>query len=125
MGATIAATFEMPPGWAPWFARLLSEPRWRGVAALDNGQMIGGGLLHLQGSNAWLGAGGVRPEARRRGAHRAMMTLRIQEAIDAGCTRIITETGEAMADEPNPSLRNMEACGLNKICSRLNYAAPT
>ena len=123
-GETLAAAFEMPPAGIPWFASMPKLPRWRAVAAFDRGRMVGGGLLHLQGENAWLGAGGVRPEARRHHAHRALMLARIRLAIDAGCKHLVTETGEQMGDEPNPSLRNMLACGFAKICSRENYAAP-
>ncbi|MGE5128347.1 MAG: hypothetical protein ACM3IK_01850, partial [Sphingomonadaceae bacterium] len=57
-------------------------------------------------------------------AHRALMTLRIREAIAAGAQRIFTETGEAVGDEANPSLANMQWCGFRRVCSRSNYASP-
>jgi GNAT superfamily N-acetyltransferase len=124
LSSVLATVFEMPQDWIPWFARLLSQLHWCAYVALDDERIVGGGLLHLQGKNAWLGVGGVLPEARRHGAHRALMTRRIQEAIDARCQRIVTETGEPIADEPNPSLRNMAVCGFRKVCSRQNFAAP-
>lgn len=124
LAEAICDAFEMPLTLAPWFAALATRPQWRGVAARLDGRIIGGGFLHLQGEHAWLGAGGVRPEARRLHAHRALMTLRIQHAIANGCTQLFTETGEAVGDEPNPSLRNMHACGFQHGFSRLNYAAP-
>jgi hypothetical protein len=34
-----------------------------------------------------------------------------------------TETGESIAGEPNPSLRNIRRAGFVQVCSRLNYAA--
>jgi GNAT superfamily N-acetyltransferase len=124
LAEVICAAFGMPVEWAPWLAAAASRPNWRAVAAFREGQIVGGGLLHLQGEYGWLGAGGVAPEARRLHAHRALMNLRIELAIHAGCTRIVTETGEAIGDEPNPSLRNMYACGFTKAYSRLNLAAP-
>ena len=81
-------------------------------------------MLFIEGDTAWLGSGGVLPESRGHHAHRALMTLRIELAIQAGCRHIITETGEPVGDESNPSLRNMEACGFSKLFSRKNYAAP-
>ncbi len=120
----ICDAFDMPAAMTPWFVALATRPNWCAVRAKVDGRIIGGGYLHLQGEFAWLGAGGVRPQARRLHAHRALMTLRIQHAIDAGCTTLFTETGEAMGDEPNPSLRNMYACGFEHGYSRLNYAAP-
>jgi len=59
--------------------------------------------------------------------NRAHMTPRIEQAIAAGCAEIVTETGEPIGDEPNPSLHNMHACGFSAAYSRLNYdyAAPS
>jgi hypothetical protein len=52
------------------------------------------------------------------------MLARIGLAIEEGARHLVTETGEQIGDEPNPSLRNMLACGFAKICSRENFAAP-
>jgi len=125
LGETLCLAFEMPGAWGAWFSQLASLPQWRAVGAFDHGKMVGGGLLYLNGNEAWLGAGGVLPAARRQHAHRALMTLRIQLAIDAGCDQIATETGEPVNEEPNPSLRNMYASGFVKAFLRRNYAAPT
>lgn len=124
LAEVICNAFGMPAEWAPWFAAMALRPNWRAVAAFREGQIVGGGLLYMQGEYGWLGAGAVAPEARRLHAHRALMNLRIELAIHAGCSRIATETGEAIGDEPNPSLRNMYACGFTKAYSRLNLAAP-
>jgi len=118
------ASFEMPGSLAPWFEALAGQPNWRAVVAIQDHRVLGGGFLHLQGTDAWFGAGSVRPEARRQHAHRALMTERIRLAIEAGCTLLTTETGEPVHDESNPSLRNMIACGFEKIAARLNFAAP-
>lgn len=125
LAETLCAAFEMPVAWAPWLAALVGRPGWRAAAAVLEGGFVGGGLVHLQGARAWLGVGGVRPAARGQHVHRALMTLRIEQAIEAGCTEVTTETGEAIGDEPNPSLRNMRACGFGAAYSRLNYAAPS
>jgi len=122
---TICVAFEMPSAWAPWFANVMRKPGWVTVAANVDGKVIGGGLMHVQAENAWLGAGGVRPDARRHHAHRALMALRIQNAIDSGCKRLFTETGDPVGEEINPSLRNMEACGFTRIFSRFNFESPT
>jgi len=121
---TFCASFDMPLVLASWFARLVHRQAWQAVGAFREGELVGCGLLHVQDEIAWLGAGGVRPEARRHHAHRAMMNLRLQMAIDSGSRLITTETGEPVNDEPNPSLRNMVACGFQKNFSRINLAAP-
>lgn len=124
LAESIAAAFGMPAAFAPWFAALALRRGWRAYVALEADRVVGGGLLYLDGGDAWLGAGAVRAEQRGRHAHRALMALRVREAIAAGCTRIFTETGEPVGDEPNPSLANMQWCGFRRVCSRLNYAAP-
>src|SRR4051812_38749252 len=76
------------------------------------------------GLGAWLGMGAVLPAYRRRGGQGSLMALRISDAIDAGARHIVTETGEALSGEANPSLTNMHRCGFVTVASRLNYAGP-
>ncbi len=121
LGEAICAAFGVPDFLVPWFAATIGAPNWYGVVAKLDGIAIGGGLVNIQGTSAWLGAGGVRTEARRQHAHRAIMAARIRVAVDARCSLIATETGEPIADEPNPSLRNMYACGFIPAFSRENY----
>jgi len=125
LGETLCAAFGMPQTAAPWFARTATTKGWKAVAAFDGGTLIGGGLLYIRGENAWLGGGAVRPEARGKHAHRALMIERIRMAAASGCNCIATETGEPVGNESSPSLDNMYACGFTKICARLNYSAPT
>jgi GNAT superfamily N-acetyltransferase len=125
LAEAVCAAFGMPAAIAPWLAALAARPGWRAAAAVLDGELVGGGFVHLQGETAWLGASGVRAAARGRHVHRALMTLRIGQALEAGCALVTTETGEPVGEEPNPSLRNMQACGFGAAYSRLNYAAPS
>jgi len=120
----ICIAFEMPLHLAPWFESVMTGSKWQAVCARINDKIIGGGLLYINGKSAWLGAGGVIPRARRLYAHRAITMRRLQFAIDAGCTSIMIETGDPIGNEPNPSFRNIEAVGFNKIYSRFNYQSP-
>lgn len=122
----VCAAFGMPDVFAEWFVAVGQRPAWRVFVALDRDRVVGAGYLFLDAARraAWLGLGGMRAEQRRHGAHRALMSMRIQAAIDAGATAIVTETGEPVGDEPNPSLRNMQRCGFRTVVSRLNFAAP-
>ena len=121
IGAVICSAFGMPSLFVPWMAALANRARWRAYVALDGGKIVGAGFLYLDRATAWLGIGGVLPEVRGRNAHRALMALRVREASAAGCTEIVTETGEVLGDEPNPSLANMRFCGFRQVCSRLNF----
>jgi hypothetical protein len=124
VGHAIANAFGMLPPFALWIQSMAATGKWTLVAALDQEQIVGGGLVFIDNQLAWLGMGGVIPEARGRQAHRAIMTQRINIAIERGCTHIVTETGEPINNEPNPSLRNMYRCGFTRVCARLNYVSP-
>lgn len=120
----IATAFEMPPFMADWLAALHGRSGWRLYAVTDGAEAVGGGCLFESRDLAWLGMGAVLPSRRRRGGQGALMARRIADAIADGAAHIVTETGEAMADEPNPSLGNMQRCGFVRVASRLNFAAP-
>lgn len=121
LAEAICTAFDMPTAMAPWFAALAGRPGWHAVSAKLNDRIVGGGYLHVQDQLGWLGIGGVHPDARRMHIHQALMVQRIQLAIAANCLRLFTETGEAIGDEPNPSLQNMYSCGFDLGFSRMNY----
>lgn len=121
----IAQAFEMPPFMAQWLWALHGRPRWRVYAITAQGEVVGGGCLFLDGATAWLGMGAVLASHRRRGGQGALMACRIADAIAAGACHIVTETGEAIGEEPNPSLANMHRCGFRLVASRLNFASPS
>lgn len=120
----IAGAFQMPPFMADWLTALHRQPHWRLYAVTDGTQVVGGACLYLDGDLAWLGMGAVLPSHRRRGGQGALMARRIAEAANAGARHIVTETGEPIGDEPNPSLANMKRCGFATVASRLNFAGP-
>lgn len=120
----IVEAFEMPAFMADWLRCLHGRPHWRLYAATDGGQVVGGACLFTTGEFAWLGMGSIRASHRRRGGQGALMARRIADAIGAGACYLVTETGEPMADEPNPSLANMKRCGFAIVASRLNFVGP-
>ncbi|HWA13305.1 MAG TPA: hypothetical protein VHA15_09445 [Burkholderiales bacterium] len=120
----IVRVFEMPPPLAGWVACLHGRPGWRLYAVRDGAEIVGGGALFVRETRAWLGLGAVLPTHRRRGGQGALMARRIADAVALGARQLVTETGEAVGDEPNPSLGNMFRCGFERVASRLNFAAP-
>jgi GNAT superfamily N-acetyltransferase len=120
----IVEAFEMPPFMADWLAALHGRPGWRLYSVADAGRPVGAGALYVDGRVAWLGMGAVLATHRRRGGQGALMAHRIAAAADAGCEHVITETGEPIGGEVNPSLANMFRCGFRRVASRLNLQAP-
>jgi hypothetical protein len=121
LAAVLTAAFEMPAFFSSWFRQLVGRPNWHAVAGFDGQRLVCGGLLYRERDFAWLGVGGTLPEFRGRGGQRAVMALRMRIALEQGATQVVTETGQPVGDEPNPSLANMRRCGFRQVCSRLNY----
>jgi hypothetical protein len=121
LAAVLAGAFEMPPVFASWFGTLVGRPGWHAVAGFDGEALVCGGFLYRERDFGWLGIGGTRADSRGRGGQRAAMALRMRIALEHGARWIVTETGEPIAGEANPSLANMYRCGFRHVCSRLNY----
>jgi hypothetical protein len=118
----VGTAFGMPPAVGAWLGRLIGRPGWQAWFACNGDSPVSAGALYIHGGAGWLGLGATLPDFRRHGGQGALMLQRIRAAQAAGCAHIFTETGEPIADEPNPSLDNMYRCGFEKVCSRLNYA---
>jgi GNAT superfamily N-acetyltransferase len=122
LGEVVRHAFGLSADVAGWIARYVGRPRWRAYAAFDEeGVVAGGGLVFVDGDRAWLGLHGTRADQRGRGVQRAVMERSIADAVAMGCRTIHGETGEPVADEPNPSLANLHRCGFVRAASRLNY----
>ena len=121
VAASIATSFGMPPFMGSWIAALHGRPGWRVYAVTDGAQIVGGGCLFIGPDAGWLGMGAVLPSHRRRGGQGALMARRIADAGTAGRAWAVTETGEAIGDERNPSLANMVRAGFRCVASRLNF----
>ena len=120
-GATAAAGFGMPVFLAQWLAALPGRAGWRCYLALDHEVAIGAGALYLDGIDAWVGIGAVRPDARRRGAQGALLARRVRDAQEAGAHLVTTETGVPLDGEPAPSYANILRCGFRIAYERANW----
>jgi GNAT superfamily N-acetyltransferase len=124
VGEIVCSAFGMAPAVASWFAALVDRPRWQVLVALDGPRIVATGSLYLAAEGGWLGVAATLAEFREQGAQSALLSARIAAAAAAGCTVVATETGEPMADEPNPSFQNILRAGFRKVASRLNFEAP-
>jgi hypothetical protein len=121
-GSVLARNFNGPPAMGELFATALDRPGWHGVVALDGVTPVASGALFIEGELAYLAGGATEVAYRRRGAQAALMAERIRIALERGCRWIVTETGEAVAGEPNHSYNNMLRAGFQVVYSRPNFA---
>lgn len=124
IGEIACSAFGMPAALAPWFAALVGRAGWQFFVACDGPRAVATGALYLRDGIGWLGIGATLGDCRRRGAQSALLAARIAAAQASGCSLVVTETGEPVGDEANPSLANIRRAGFTQVCSRLNYAAP-
>jgi acetyltransferase (GNAT) family protein len=105
----------------PLLERLPRTDGWHCFAAFDGDTPAATGALFVTGEVGWLGAAGTLPEHRRRGAQNALLATRIEAGIAAGCTTLVTETGEPVDGQPGGSYRNLLRAGFEPQYVRENY----
>jgi ribosomal protein S18 acetylase RimI-like enzyme len=110
------------PEAAPVLAALVMRPRWHVYVACQGARPVATGALMVLGDVGYLGFGATDPAYRRRGAQRALLAKRMRVAFALGCRWVFSDTGEAVAGQPSPSLDNMRRLGLEPIARRENYA---
>lgn len=129
IGELVAQGFDLDPltaqiygrpemiGRAGWHHFVACDPR-----AADPDRAIGAGAVYVDGDEAYLAFGTTDSAHRRRGIQGALLAQRIRCALDSGCRRVVTETGQSVAHESNSSHNNMRRLGFHVVCSRDNYA---
>ena len=120
-GHIVAPAFGIGPAGAPLLAGLLQDPRWHIYVSYEGVQPAGAGALFIDGKYGWLEWGATHPDYRRRGSQGAVMAARLGVAIEAGCERIFTETGEAVEGDPQHSYGNIMRYGFVEGPLRENW----
>lgn len=96
------------PGMDPaWWRAGLGRPGWVQVLAYDDaGTPVATGCLAVHDGVGWLGGTTTVPAARGRGAHRALLDLRLALAAEAGAEKV-----GVLAAEGGASARNLARVG--------------
>lgn len=119
--AIVGAAFGFPPSLVAWVAALVGRPGWRHYLGYDGDRPIATAAMFTGGEAAWFGLAGTAPNARGRGAQRALIARRVADAAAAGCRHLVVETAEDTPEKPNPSTRNLQRCGFTVTYLRPNY----
>ena len=104
-----------------WLAALPSSAGWQCFVAFDGADPAGAGALFVAGEIGWVGIGATKPEHRGKGAQSALLAARIVAAAEAGCSVVVTETGEPVEGRPSGSYRNIVRSGFEPQYVRANY----
>lgn len=121
--ARIAAQgFELSAAAQPLLAAKVGLPGWYHFMSFSGDRPAGVAALRVEGELAWFDWAATDPEFRRRGSQTALLNARIQTALDLGCRFLLSETGEAVAEDPQYSFRNLMRAGFVPTHTRDNFA---
>lgn len=110
----VTAAYALPDTTLPWFAAVPAVPGWHAFLALDDDEPAAAAAVWIEGSAAYFGMAGTVPEHRGKGGQGALFAARIERALAAGCTTLVTETGELRDGSPSSSYRNIRRYGFEE-----------
>jgi ribosomal protein S18 acetylase RimI-like enzyme len=117
----VCRAFEVPPGAGRLFAAAVGSPEWHVFVARDAATLVGAGWMHVGPEGAYLALAATEPAYRRRGVQWALLVARARAALALRVRRVVSETGEAVAGDPQHSQRNLERLGLSVVGVRANF----
>ncbi len=117
----VCDAFDLGAVAEPWLAEIPGRPDWHAFMSFEGDTPAGTGAVFVRDDLAWLDFGATAPQFRRRGSQAALMTRRLQHALELGCRAIFTCTGEDVPGDPQHSYRNMLKAGFHETYLRENY----
>jgi GNAT superfamily N-acetyltransferase len=124
MDQVLRAAFGGPVYSVPFAAALIGRTHWHHYVARDGETIVAAAAMYAREGLAWLGAAGALASHRGRGAQRALIARRIDDARALGCHTITLDTEIDRPEKPNPSYRNVERLGFQVVYHRTNWAFP-
>jgi len=118
---TELCAFGLPNAIAPWLAALPGRSGWICAMAFAGEHPVAAGAAYVSGEYAWLGFGATKVAHRSRGAQRALLARRLDEAAARGVRVAVTETGERVPGKPSNSYRNILRAGFAEAYLRANF----
>jgi GNAT superfamily N-acetyltransferase len=119
--AIVAPAFDIGESTEPVIATLAKDPHWHLYMSFDDGRPAGTGAIYIRGKAAYTDWAATHPDFRRRGSQTVILRARLREALEAGCTTIVTMTGEAVPGDPQHSYSNILKVGFREAYLRENW----
>lgn len=117
----VGDAFDFDPTFQPAIAALANAADWQLYMSFNGEQPAGTGGLYMKDGIAYLDFGATHPDFRRRGGQTGVLNTRIAAALDAGCTSIVTMTGESVPGDEQHSYHNIERAGFEAAYLRENW----
>jgi len=121
----VGDAFDFKPEFKPAIAALVNDPNWHVYMSFEGDTPAGTGALYMRDGVGYLDFGATHPDFRRRGSQTGVLNMRIRDALDAGCTSIVTMTGEAVPGDEQHSYRNIQKAGFEEAYLRENWIPAT
>jgi len=103
----VASAYGLPAATLPWFGAIPALAGWHAFLALDGDEPAAAAAVWIDPPAAYFGMAGTLPGHRGKGGQGALLAVRIERAREAGCTKLVSETGERHDDLPSNSYRNI------------------
>lgn len=113
--------FDLGERAVPWLANLPGRPGWHVFMSFAGDVPAGTGAIFVRDGLAWFDFGTTAPAFRRRGSQGALLARRIALAIELGCRKLLTCTGQAVPGDPQHSYRNLLKAGFRETYARGNF----
>ncbi len=117
----VGNAFDFSPEFQPAIAALAGDEDWHLYMGFHGDTPACTGGLYMKDGVAYLDFGATHPEFRRRGGQTALLNTRIKAALDAGCSTIVTMTGEAVPGDEQHSYHNIQRAGFEEAYLRENW----
>ena len=118
----VARGFGLSEAVRPALQAMVGQDNWYHFMSFAGDRPAGAAALHVCDGLAWLDWAATDPEFRARGSQSALLSARIQHAIDLGCHGMTSETGEAVANDPQHSFNNLMRFGFTPTHTRDNFS---
>lgn len=94
--------FKLPQVIGQWLSVGMLGEGWRRWLAFDGDQAVGASLSYVQGGLCWFGWSAVNHSHRGRWIQAGFVARQLEDAAEAGCRWITTDTAQSSKERPNP-----------------------
>ena len=117
----VGNAFDFTVEFQPAIAALANDDNWHLYMGFDGDTPACTGGLYMRDGIGYLDFGATHPDFRRRGGQTSLLNARVRAALDAGCSSIVTMTGEAVPGDQQHSYHNIQRAGFEEAYLRENW----